>query len=109
VLVEAMSAGSHVVASGLAAFRAVLDDGASGDLFAIGDSGDLARVVVGALDDPERTGRIRAHATAAVGRFDWSDVSRRILDVYEIVQGGAADSAPGRRPGLFGRLIGGGR
>ncbi|QGH69332.1 glycosyltransferase family 4 protein [Pseudactinotalea sp. HY158] len=104
VLVEAMSAGSHVVASGLAAFRAVLDDGAAGDLFRVGDPADLARAVVESLDEPDRTAAKRAYARSAADRFDWSTVAARILDVYEIVQGGAGAQ---RRRGLFGRLIGG--
>jgi phosphatidylinositol alpha-mannosyltransferase len=59
VLVEAMAAGTAVVASNLDAFRRVLDD-------------DLrARLVIA--------------ATAAVGRYDWSVVADEILRVYETV------------------------
>ena len=44
VLVEAMAAGTRVVASDLEAFSDVLDGGAYGALFRNGDGADLARV-----------------------------------------------------------------
>ncbi len=88
VLVEAMSGGAGVVASDLTAFSAVLDDGASGRLFRTGDSAALAAALDDALSDTARTAALRAHARAAVERYDWSTVAMRVLDVYTMVTGG---------------------
>lgn len=99
VLVEAMSGGAGVVASDLSAFRAVLDDGGSGWLFRTGDPGDLARALDEALSDPPRTQALRAAASAAVVRYDWSTVAMRVLDVYRMVTGVSDDG-----PGLLTRL-----
>lgn len=104
VLVEAMSAGAAVVASDLNAFRAVLDDGASGRLFTTGDPTDLARVLVDALGDRGQTETLRRHARAAVERYDWSTVAARVLDVYAMVTQNDTE-----QPGLFGRLLRGRR
>ena len=104
VLVEAMSGGAGVVASDLGAFRAVLDDGASGRLFRTGESSDLARALDDAIGNPAGTSALREHARAAVVRYDWSTVAMRVLDVYTMVTAGGADG-----PGLLGRLFRGRR
>src|SRR5487761_1608043 len=44
VTVEAMAAGAPIVASDIPAFRDVLRGGQAGELFAVGDAADLARV-----------------------------------------------------------------
>lgn len=85
VLVEAMSAGSCVVASDLGAFQRVLDDGRAGMLFRTGDAQDLARVLVEALRAPDRRAQVREVADSFVRRFDWSVVTSEILAVYEMV------------------------
>lgn len=91
VLVEAMSAGTAVLASDLGAFRRVLDDGEAGALFRTGDSADLARVLTGLLGDPEGRARIAAAGETAVARYDWSTVTHQVLTVYEMaVEGSAA-------------------
>jgi phosphatidylinositol alpha-mannosyltransferase len=99
VLVEAMSGGAGVVASDLNAFRAVLDDGASGHLFRTHDSDHLAQVLVEALDHPEQTEALRVHAREAVLRYDWSTVAMRVLDVYAMATAGSAS------PSLLDRVL----
>lgn len=95
VLVEAMSAGAVTVASDLGAFLRVLDDGAAGALFRVGDSAHLAQTVLDLLADPERCDAYRERAAAFVGRFDWSAVSEQVLAVYEMaVAAGAALDVP---------------
>lgn len=84
VLVEAMSAGSFVVSSDIPAFRAVLEQGRLGDHFANGDSGDLARVILAALDDPLRRAETIEEAAKAAWRYDWSTVASQVLSVYSI-------------------------
>ncbi len=101
VLVEAMAGGALVVASGIPAFRAVIADGAAGLPFAVGDSGDLARVLLTALAGG--TDDRRAHADEWVLRYDWATVSRRVLDVYGTVLAGKGIEVPAARPrGVFG-------
>jgi phosphatidylinositol alpha-mannosyltransferase len=85
VLAEAMAAGAPVVASDLDAFRSVLRGGRAGELFATGDSADLARAVGRLLDDPERRASLSAAASAAVRIYDWPTVARDVLQVYETV------------------------
>ncbi len=88
VLVEAMSAGTPVVASDLGAFSRVLDDGAAGVLFHAGDSADLAATLLRVLDDAELRGRVVAAGRDAVLRYDWPQVCDRILTVYEMAIAG---------------------
>ncbi|WP_182618700.1 glycosyltransferase family 4 protein [Promicromonospora sukumoe] len=110
VLVEAMSAGSVVVASDLGAFARVLDDGAAGALFRTGDPGDLATTVLALLADPARRDAYRAHAAQWVQRFDWSGVTEQVLAVYEMTldaDHAIADDAVRRVMGLFPRRVGG--
>jgi phosphatidyl-myo-inositol alpha-mannosyltransferase len=87
VLVEAMAAGTAVVASDLDAFRRVLEDGAAGRLVPVGDADALADALVGVLSDDVARERYIAAATDAVQRYDWSVVARDILRVYETVAG----------------------
>jgi len=84
VLVEAMSAGAPVVASDIGAFKRVLDDGELGWLFKVGNGHDLAAVLIDLLDHPEQTAARAARAKAAAGRYDWSNVTAKILAVYEM-------------------------
>jgi phosphatidylinositol alpha-mannosyltransferase len=90
VLVEAMSAGACVVASNLNAFRQVLADGEAGLLFPVGDARALADTLCRALADPELRARTRAVAARHVERYDWAQVTARILDVYAMVTSAAA-------------------
>ncbi len=85
VLTEAMAAGAPVVASDLDAFRVVLRGGAAGELFANGDSADLARAAGRLLDDPGRRATLSAAASAAVRAYDWPVIARDVLQVYETV------------------------
>lgn len=89
VLVEAMSAGTTVVASDLGAFRRVLDEGEAGLLFRTGDPQDLARALLTVLREPELTARVRARAATHVRRYDWSTVTDQVLTVYEMALAGS--------------------
>jgi phosphatidyl-myo-inositol alpha-mannosyltransferase len=85
VLVEAMAAGTAVVASDLDAFRRVLSDGEAGRLVPVDDGEALAAALIDVLgDDALRAQYVKA-ATEAVGRYDWSVVARQIMRVYETV------------------------
>lgn len=100
VLLEAMAAGTTVLASDLAAFRAVLDDGRCGELFPAGDHDALATALLALLDDPARRAALRERAARTVRRYDWSRVADEIIGVYELAraQGHGRSPSPVRRP-----------
>jgi phosphatidylinositol alpha-mannosyltransferase len=85
VLLEAMAVGTPVLASDLDAFRAVLDGGRSGQLFATGDAGDLAAKAAALLDDPAARAALVPLGRATARSYDWSTVARDIERVYETV------------------------
>ncbi len=90
VLVEAMAAGTPVVASDLDAFRRVLLDGKAGRLVPVEDSDAMAEALIAVLsDDTLRAGYVKA-AAVAVRRYDWSVVADQIMRVYETVAGAGA-------------------
>ncbi|MGB6207333.1 glycosyltransferase family 4 protein, partial [Mycobacterium sp.] len=90
VLVEAMAAGTPVVASDLHAFRRVLRDGDAGRLVPVEDSAALAAGLVAVLEDDSLAERYIAAGTDAVRRYDWSVVASQIMRVYETVAGAGA-------------------
>ena len=85
VLIEAMAAGTPVVAADLEAFRRVLDDGRAGVLVPVGDSAALAVALAELLVDPARQARLAAAGSAAVQAYDWSRVTRQVVEVYRVV------------------------
>ncbi len=105
VLVEAMSAGTCVVASDLGAFRRVLDGGAAGALFPIGNSVALAETIVDVLADEKARDGYRQDARSFVQRFDWSAVTGEVLAVYEMVMAASSVVAPIEEDG-WSRLVG---
>jgi phosphatidylinositol alpha-mannosyltransferase len=90
VLVEAMAAGTPVVASDLDAFRRVMLDGEAGRLVAVDDADALATAIIETLDDDELRARYVETACTAVRRYDWSVVAQQIMRVYETVAGTGA-------------------
>jgi phosphatidylinositol alpha-mannosyltransferase len=87
VLIEAMAAGTPVLASDIPAFRRVLGDGAYGTCFRNEDVTDLAARAVELLDDGAHREELRAAALQVVRRYDWSAVGAQIVQVYETVVG----------------------
>lgn len=85
VLVEAMAAGTAVLATSLPAFRQVLGDGHYGAMFETGSSSDLAVQALALLDDDERRKALVSRADLGVRRYDWSFVASQIVEVYETV------------------------
>jgi phosphatidyl-myo-inositol alpha-mannosyltransferase len=93
VLIEAMAAGTPVLASDIPAFRRVLGDGAYGTCFGSEDPDDLGVKAVGLLGDGAHRDEVRTAASQVVRRYDWSSVGARIVQVYETVVGTAKGSA----------------
>ncbi|WP_157011742.1 glycosyltransferase, partial [Mycobacterium celatum] len=87
VLVEAMAAGTAVVASDLHAFRRVLRDGQAGRLVPVGDGAALGAALVAVLESDVLRERYVAAGAEAVRRYDWSVVANQIMRVYETVAG----------------------
>jgi phosphatidylinositol alpha-mannosyltransferase len=87
VLVEAMAAGTAVVASDLDAFRRVLHEGQAGRLVPVDDPVALAAALVEVLENDVARERYVEAAAEAVRRYDWSVVARHIMRVYETVAG----------------------
>lgn len=87
VLVEAMAAGTPVVASDLDAFRRVLEGGEAGRLVPVEDSEALGEALIAMLDDEELRARYVRAGTEAVRHYDWSVVADDIMRVYETVAG----------------------
>ena len=85
VLVEAMATGTPVVASDLEAFRRVLQDGRAGVLVPVRDAGALARELASLLQDEPRRRALAAAAAEAVTAYDWTTVTRQVVEVYETV------------------------
>jgi len=85
ILLEAMAAGTPILASDLDAFRRVLDDGRAGALFPTGDPGSLAARLAELIDEPDRRRALAAVGTEVVAAYDWRVVARQVLDVYETV------------------------
>lgn len=111
VLVEAMAAGSPVVASDLTAFVRVLGSPPAGRLFTAGDSTALASAVGDLLEDPAARHTLGARGAARSRRFDWSTVGEQIEAVYEVALD-AKEREPESLPQaetLWGKLVRSGR
>lgn len=87
ILVEAMAAGTTVLASDIPAFRDVIGDGAFGACFRTGDREDLERAVVSMLAEPARRQGLAEAASRQVRRYDWSRLARQVEEIYETVAG----------------------
>lgn len=89
VLVEAMSAGTHVVASDIPAFGLVLEHGRLGTLFRNGDPTGLAHALENVLGNPAAAAQRTAAASRAVRQYDWSVVTEKVMAVYDMVRAAA--------------------
>ncbi len=92
VLVEAMAAGTPVVASDLEAFRRVLQGGRAGVLVPVRDPGALAQALGDLLHDGARRALLAAAAREAVEAYDWRTVTAQVVAVYETVTAAVAPS-----------------
>jgi phosphatidyl-myo-inositol alpha-mannosyltransferase len=85
VLLEAMAAGTPVVASDIDAFRRVLDDGRAGRLFSVGEPLELAAALIEVLTREELRTELSERGRQVVGAYDWRVVASDIVTVYETV------------------------
>ncbi len=107
VLIEAMAAGTAVLASDLPAFSRVLDGGVAGAMFMNEDSADLANQAIGLLHDEERREQLVAAGLQRVMRFDWDHVVDDVLAVYDSVTISGEKVHEDLRGQIIGRLSSG--
>ena len=88
ILTEALSAGTAVVASDIAAFKAVLENGEAGALFINEDSEDLAKTLVSMLKDDVKRNRLASNGKLSAQKYDWQVVAEQIESVYEMAIAG---------------------
>lgn len=88
ILAEAMAAKTPIVASDLAAFTKLLDNGIAGALFASENSDDLADTIINLLDNQEMREKIAIAGYEKAKSFDWDSVGDQILSVYEMALAG---------------------
>ena len=87
VLLEAMAAGTPVVATAVGGVPDVLDGGHAGRLVPYGDPVALAGALRSVVEDTKETERLRAAASERVRGFDWSVTVDRHRALYREVTG----------------------
>ena len=97
VLVEAMAAGTAVVASDIPAFRAVLEDGRAGVLFETGSSAALVDQLLGLLADKARLEDLSKAGQRASLQYDWEGVADKVFEVYRLAIDMGSPAASGTR------------
>lgn len=104
VLLEAMAAGTPVLASDLIAFQRVLDFGRAGVTFINEDSQDCARHIIDLLHDQNTLAKLKFDGMQRAHEFDWATVSKRIVTVYESVTTSGAKVQTDFVGQIFGKL-----
>jgi len=82
ILLEAMAAGTPVVASRIPGYQSVVREGIEGILVPPADENALAAALTTLLRDPERRARLAANGRDAAAKYDWGLVAPRVLDYY---------------------------
>ena len=96
MLAEGLAAGLPVVASDLAGYRAVLEEGALGRLVPPGDASALAQELGEVLEDEDVRRQLSARGVEAAVDLDWERVADQVLAVYgqAMEKGSARKGAP---------------
>jgi glycosyltransferase involved in cell wall biosynthesis len=95
-LLEAMAAGTCVLASRLPGYDEVVHDEVNG-LLVPPRARRLAAAVRRLLDEPGLPARLAAEASGTVRRYDWERVGAEVEDVYDEVAGRRRQPLPRRR------------
>jgi phosphatidylinositol alpha-mannosyltransferase len=92
VLTRAYACATPVVASDIPGYREVLDERA-GVAVPPGDVGALEQAVIGLLEDEPRRQRMgEIGREIACERYDWRDIAKRLLSIYERAIEGSFDA-----------------
>jgi glycosyltransferase involved in cell wall biosynthesis len=93
VLLEALSQGLPVVATGTGAAPMLVRDGENGMLVPPRDSDAMFRAIAAVLDDPDLRQRMAQAASRQVRNYTWRTTALQTLDVYERARHTAARTA----------------
>jgi phosphatidylinositol alpha-mannosyltransferase len=85
VLIEAMAAGTVVVASSLDGYRNVATSGVDAILAEPGDADRLAEALSAVVGDPELAARLRAAGSERAERFAMSTLTDRYVEIYRAI------------------------
>jgi phosphatidylinositol alpha-mannosyltransferase len=94
ILLEAMAAGTPVVASDIEGFAYVVGGQGQGLLVPRRNGDALASALLELLSDPDRREDMGRNGQNRAQGFDWPYVSRRVLSFYEEVAAGKNAAAP---------------
>ncbi len=95
ILLEAMAAGTPIVASDIAGYRQVVESGCDGLLVPPEDEQALARGIIDLLGDPQRRAEMSECGKRKAAQFDWSIIAHRVLEYYgELI---AAQRSPAKK------------
>ena len=92
VLLEAMAAGTPIVASDIDGFADVLEDGIEGYLVPPRDADALASAMDRLLSDSALREQMGRAGTLRAEPYGWEHVSARVLEYYQAVANGSAPS-----------------
>ncbi|HEX6586732.1 MAG TPA: glycosyltransferase [Solirubrobacterales bacterium] len=98
VLIEAMAAGTSVVASKIAGYSDVVTDGVDGILVPPADPQALAEELQLLAHEPERRAALGDSGRRSAERYAWPVVAGEVRDVYESAIEPAPAQMPGRAP-----------
>lgn len=82
ILLEAMAAGKPIVASNIAGYRGVLEDGEEGLLVQPEDERRLADALIRLLNDPALSRRMGCQGQATAIGYSWDKVAQQVLGYY---------------------------
>ena len=82
IVLEAMALGKPVVASNLEGIKEAISDGENGILVDLNHPDELANAISNLLNDSNLREEISNQASSCVKRFSYSEVSRRLSDLY---------------------------
>lgn len=106
VLVEAMAAGTPVLASNISAFARVLNNGDCGELFLNEEAGELATRCIELLSSDSRRAELVRKASIRVMDFDWNSVVDDVIAVYESIHTSGEKVTEDLRGQIVGRFAG---
>ena len=89
VLLEAMAAGTPVVAGDIPGYRSVIRPGIDGLLAPPKNAQALALTLVRMMADTGLRSSLVASGRQTAQQYDWTEIARRVLQVYERAQGSA--------------------
>ena len=95
VLLEAMAAGTPIVASNIGGFADVVEDGVEGVLVPPRDADGLASAMDRLLSDAALREEMGRAGTVRAAPYAWDKVSGQVLDYYRDLAGGGAPSSNG--------------